>query len=232
MKQKVSWKDSAKAFALLVGFVFVLNAVSFTFDMWMTFLGGALRGNSDFFKLAFYYGLIFGGVGFAGVAYYAWFHRFSAKVYGLPLVNEHANKLIAENEKLAEAVLEEMEANRSLTKTNDRLSENYRLLLDSYEELLATHLTGETKPRHFDDWALDQFVTQMRATLRRKREDDFGGWNDQATEQDLRLHMIGQANKGAGMGNMVHIANYAMMVWVRDAFPEECKAGQAYPVAK
>lgn len=221
-KEKGSWKNTAKSFAFLVGFAVVLNVISFTLDLWLTFLGGALRGNSEYYKLAFYYGIVFFGVGFAGINYYGWFHKFMAKIWGVPVVEKHAEKLIEENKNLQEKALELTAANQSLVGTNDRLTAEYNALKGAYDELMENFLVS--KPAHFDDWALDQFVVQMRAMLARKREDDFGGWNDQANVEDLRLQMILQANKGEGYFNPVHVANYAMMLWVRDAFPEECKA--------
>lgn len=221
-KEKGSWKNTAKSFAFLVGFAVVLNVISFTLDLWLTFLGGALRGNSEFYRLAFYYGVVFFGVSFAGIHYYGWFHKFMAKIWGVPVVEKHAEKLIEENKSLQEKALELTAANQSLVGTNDRLTAEYNALKGAYDELMENFLIS--KPAHFDDWALDQFVVQMRGTLARKREDDFGGWNDQTNVEDLRLQMILQANKGEGYFNPVHVANYAMMLWVRDAFPEECKA--------
>lgn len=221
-KEKGSWKNVAKSFAFLVGFVFVLNAVDFTFELWLNFLGGTLRGNSEYYKLAFYYGIVFFGVGFFGVHYYGWFHKFTARVVGVPIVEKHAEKLIEENNKLQEQILDLTAANISLNETNDRLMSENKTLLADYQVLYKAHFEN-VPAQHFDDWALDQFVAQMRATLARKREDDFGGWNDTANPEDLRLQMLLQANKGEGYFNAVHVANYAMMVWVRDAFPEECK---------
>ena len=220
-KEKGSWKNTAKSFAFLVGFMLILNAVDFTLDLWLTFLGGALRGNSEFYKLAFYYGIVFFGVGFAGIHYYGWFHKFIAKIWGVPIVEKHAEKLIEENNKLQEQILDLTAANTSLNETNERLQKSHVILMGAYDDLMAVTLRNE--PAHFDDWALDQFVIQMRAMLARKREDDFGGWNHTANPEDLRLQMLLQANKGEGYFNAVHVANYAMMVWVRDAFPEECK---------
>lgn len=89
----------------------------------------------------------------------------------------------------------------------------------------------DARSRHFDDWALDQFVEQMRATLKAKRDKGFAGWNDNAEIEALQALCYEQNEKAEP--NYIHVANYAMFCWMRDAFPAECEAGEYYlPVAQ
>ena len=108
---------------------------------------------------------------------------------------------------------------QSLEKMAASLEEQLRDAKEELKILRGPLESGEAK--HFDDQALDWFVVQMRAKLKKRREDGVAGWNypDLCTVETLRDSATAQFD----MGNYVNAANYTMMTWVRDAYPEECK---------
>lgn len=76
------------------------------------------------------------------------------------------------------------------------------------------------KPEHFDDWAVDQFALEMKKVLAHKRAEGRSGWNTDAEVDNLDFLCADHANMSEP--NFVHVANYAMMVWVRNQFANAC----------
>ena len=63
-----------------------------------------------------------------------------------------------------------------------------------------------------DEMGVDRFTVAMRRKLTKKRKEGRGGWNN-----DCRIEtLLAMLHEHAGKGDMVDIANFAMMVWNRE----------------
>jgi hypothetical protein len=76
-------------------------------------------------------------------------------------------------------------------------------------------MSNDTFELHTDDIAVEVFAAAMKSKLARKRDEGRGGWDnpDVCTigflEKCLREHIQ--------KGDMVDVANFAMMIWHRTA---------------
>jgi hypothetical protein len=68
--------------------------------------------------------------------------------------------------------------------------------------------------RHTDDLAVDRFARAMRKKLTEKRIEGYSGWDYpyRFPISRLKKRLADQVAKG----NMVNIANFAMMIWNRE----------------
>ncbi|ATW58042.1 hypothetical protein CNR34_00109 [Pseudomonas phage nickie] len=155
---------------------------------------------------------------------FEWLHKQIAETRGMKYfkaaIEKHTAELNKHQKEIEDKILEYSKNNKELHNANLMLADELRKV--------KAELYAERKPvmveQHFDDWALNQFVTQLRAKLKRKRGMGRAGWNDcQITIlHDLLVEEVESLN--VEKMDMVDIGNYAMMCWMRDAFPVECES--------
>ena len=87
-------------------------------------------------------------------------------------------------------------------------------------ELSAILRDAEQAAPHSDDLAVDRFAAAMKAKLAAARANGRGGWDDpeQCSVEFLAKLLIGHVRKG-NAGNFEDIANLAMMLHQRGAYP-------------
>lgn len=74
-------------------------------------------------------------------------------------------------------------------------------------------------PTHIDDWLVDVFAAEMRRVLREKREAGWKFWNVSGIDN---LRAAAEEQFTAEDPNLVHIANYAAMLWARAQYAHAC----------
>jgi len=91
---------------------------------------------------------------------------------------------------------------------------NVMTKLEASIEDIREIISRSTK-QHSDDIAVDRFAVAMKNKLARKRDDGYGGWDDQEAVRspDLARMLIEHIPKG----DPVDVANFAMMIHQRDA---------------
>ncbi|QOC57960.1 hypothetical protein phiK7B1_105 [Pseudomonas phage phiK7B1] len=198
------------------------TGLTMLFESWHEFFTEDLSLKTALFLTAVQVAL-----GMMALKTFEWLHQHIAETRGMKYfkdaVEKHGGELRAVQKKLEDKVMEFANANESLKASNDELHDALVRSNETIELMLAQrNLAPEPVNQHFDDWALDQFVAQMRAKLARKRDEGFSGWND------CSLDLLGDAfveqieSMNARNIDMVDSANFAMFLWVRDAFPAEC----------
>ncbi|UIS24668.1 hypothetical protein S21ZY_106 [Pseudomonas phage ZY21] len=201
------------------------TGLSVLFDTYVEYWAGDLTLKSALFLTAVQVAL-----GMMALKTFEWLHAFIAETRGMKYFKEaiekHGKELRDVQKKLEDKVIEFANANESLKASNDELHDALVRSNETIELMLAQRSPApEPVNQHLDDWALDQFVIQLRAKLRKKREEGRAGWNDcqLAVLHDLLVEEVESLN--AENMDMVDVANYAMFCWVRDAFPNECMIG-------
>lgn len=204
------------------------------FDSWGEWYGGELT-----LKSALFLTVVQVGLGCLALKTFEWLHKHVAETRGMKFfadsLQKHADGLKAEKAeqeaKLAEAQIQaaQFRVERDQALVNfEKSHHNFEELARRHETLKALQAAGQPVDQHFDDWALDQFVVQMRAKLAKKRDEGHSGWND------TQLDLLGDAfveqieSMNASNTDMVDTANFAMFLWVRDAFPAECAAADPH----
>ncbi len=78
-----------------------------------------------------------------------------------------------------------------------------------------TDITTVTMDDKADALGLTRFSSAMAGKLKKKRLEGRGGWNreDVCSLQDLKAMLIDHLDEGEG--DMVDVANFAMMIWNR-----------------
>lgn len=209
--------------AALIAFEIGLKALV---ESWSQYLDGEVALKSALFMIVVQVGL-----GMVALKVFEWLHKLVAETRGMKYfkeaVDKHGEELRERHKEIEDKLIEFATANESLKISNDELHDALVRANDTIELMLAE----QNRPpfvveQHFDDWALNKFVEQMRATLKYKREQGGrSGWNDNADVASLE-DLCYKENGKAGP-NFIHVANYAMFVWVRDNFPAECEKGEA-----
>lgn len=225
---KQNWKYWLKTLAMLAVFAVILNVWHVAFEGWMVSLGGTIRGNSYYYSLVGYTFVVWLAVGLLGVLWYTFMHNFAAKHVGLKVFEKEFAPRKAEWDRvtgeLEEALKDAQAVIKKQQKSEDSLIsklEYQKNLIRDLEKALVNQQAQPPAGQHFDDWALDKFVEHMRATLQVKRDvDGKGGWEGTHEYQTYAL-LMGHVTSNK-RGNLAHIANYAMMTWVHENYPEEC----------
>lgn len=173
------------------------------------------------------------GLGMLTLKTFEWLHKHVAETRGMKFfkaaVEKHTAgikaKLAEERKNLEDKIITVGDANKQLHNANLMLADELRLVKAELAETRKPKMIEE----HFDDWALDQFLVQLRAKLKRKREEGRAGWVDCQLPvlHDLLIEEVESLNV-ANM-DMVDVANYAAFCWVRDAFPVECAQAAIKP---
>lgn len=213
--------------------MFVLMIMAFEISMKAALAGfsEAIEGEIKWIT-AGYMVLVCVAMAAAAIEVYAWLHRFVAKTRGLKffekLIQDKAIALAEEKTALENKLLEYADANKRLSSSNEALTEDLNFANDTIARLVDDNL--KPKYEHFDDWALDHFVVQMRATLKRKREEGRSGWVDCQEELLFDAFVEQVESLNVEKTNMVNSANHAMFVWVRNAYPVECAQASYMPV--
>ena len=196
------------------------TGLTILFDSWTEWYAGDLT-----LKTALFLTVVEVGLGMVALKTFEWLHKHVAETRGMKYfkeaVDKHGEELRKRTKEIEDKLLEYATANERLKQSNDELFDALARSNDTIE-LMVEVQNRKPEPQHFDDWALDQFVTQMRAKLKRKRDEGHSGWND------CSLDLLGDAfveqieSMNASNTDMVDTANFAMFLWVRDAFPAEC----------
>uniref|UniRef100_A0AAU6W0Q2 Uncharacterized protein n=1 Tax=Pseudomonas phage Nican01 TaxID=3138540 RepID=A0AAU6W0Q2_9CAUD len=193
--------------------------LSILFDSWVEWFGGDLT-----LKSALFLTVVQVGLGLLALKTFEWLHKHVAETRGMKYfkeaVDKHGEELRGVHKQLGDKLLEYEAANKQLSEANHTLVDALDRANARIHYLSSAYIPAEEQ--HFDDWALDQFVVQMRAKLKRKRDEGHSGWNDCALDLlgDAFVEQIESMN--ASNTDMVDTANFAMFLWVRDAFPAEC----------
>lgn len=74
-------------------------------------------------------------------------------------------------------------------------------------------------PSHIDDWLVDKVAEEMRRVLRQKRAEGAGGWNTMPIDP---LRQLAEYQFTKDEPNVIHIANYAAMLWARAQYAHAC----------
>jgi hypothetical protein len=78
--------------------------------------------------------------------------------------------------------------------------------------MIGRDITTITGGFDADETGVDRFVVAMRRKLTKKRKEGRGGWNLDCEVSFLRALLA----EHVGKGDMVDIANLAMMIWNRE----------------
>lgn len=195
------------------------------------------------------------GVAWLGVECFGLFCNYMAAYKGKPLLEKYHKELEAnwasQKKAIEDKLIEYAGVHEKDHLTNEELKQQIsRLnndlhrsrctarkfeteLTEAQEELKVLRGPLELSPTttstfylNFDDWALDQFVFQMRAKLAQKRAEGWKNWNLQDVDS-LRRQLANQSRAGAVEFDPIDVANYAMFLWNRESFPSECQKGDA-----
>lgn len=240
-----------KSLGFLVLLALGLNVFNVSADVaWDTILS-AFDGELQW-STALYTVVCAVGVAMVTLQIWVWFSTFSAKLHGKPVLDAYHKQVEADwadtrkaiegkliecassNDKYREEnrlVNEELgrvrndlhrarATGRKLEEELNEAKDELKVLRGPLELAPVTAGCANVSAMHFDDWALDQFTLQMRATLKRKRDEGSTGWN--LAEECSLEELVSSASYHMDAGKDVHAANYLMMHWVRNAFPEEC----------
>ena len=85
-------------------------------------------------------------------------------------------------------------------------------LLDSHYAQQPTDITKLDDDARADELGVDRLVATMRAKLWAKRLEGYTGWNNDCTLEHLQQLLKNHVHKG----DMVDVANLAMMIWNRE----------------
>ena len=78
--------------------------------------------------------------------------------------------------------------------------------------MIGRNITTITGGFDADETGVDRFTEAMRRKLTKKRKEGRGGWNN-----DCRIELLlAMLHEHAIKGDMVDIANFAMMIWNRE----------------
>lgn len=232
-------KQFFKEMAHLLLFVFALYVFNIAIKSAYEGIVGFQNGEIWVYTALYLIGVAL-AVGFFTLQVYGWFHVFVASTRGMKKFNELVAGSYDEVKKtqkdLSEALEEALKTVHHLTALNAEKSEALTML--RAENDLLTNLVFPSKseagaiiPKHFDDWALDRFVIQMRAKLAEKRAEGASGWNETNVDT-LKRKLQSQAHLGDGRFDAKDVANYAMFIWALGAFPDECAEANEVPSPK
>lgn len=227
---KQNWKYWLKTLALLAAFAVLLHMWATTFDIFLVALGGTIRGDSYYYDQVSYWFILTIAVGMLGVLWYSYMHNFAAKRASTKIFEKYLEPIEAKWKEMEASFEEEIKDHKAVIKLLEKEAklnlgalETQRKMIRDLEQALVGRVSEPPAGQHFDDWALDKFVEHMRATLKVKREvEGKGGWETQSAYHLYAMLMSHVTSHKRG--NVAHIANYAMMTWISENYPEECEA--------
>lgn len=218
-----------KTFAKEMWYLLVFAAALITFNVGLEAFYNAWQQYSSgdtMLKTALFMTAVQVGLGMLALKTFEWLYQTAYETRGKKLFKETLDKcgeeLIERQQAVEAKLIEYAAANENLSKANVELNDALDRANNTIELLVNEQNRNPEENRHFDDWALDQFIVQMRAKLARKREEEYAGWNDCALDLlgDRLVEQVESLN--VRHIDMIDTANFAMFLWVRDAFPAEC----------